>query len=117
MGTHNETGLSFSRRRLLIGMGIAAGGAVLAACGSATPATETLRPLATAMTMTMTGSTPSRTAAPVSLTASPAMTASSAVAAPNGSIPTLAIEAFDYGYRTMGSIPGGVTLLQMTEHG
>src|SRR4051794_37952948 len=90
---HNKR---MSRRSILAMTGVVAGSALLAACGgthAATPTQNTeIRP---------TGTHP-------------------VAAVPTGSTDTghvLAIEAFDFGYRTLGSIPGGVTTVRLTNTG
>jgi hypothetical protein len=85
------------RRRFLILAGVAAGGAILTACGGGNAATVTPKPA------------PSPTA--------PAATTAAGSATASGGIQTVMIEAFDYGYRTLGSIPGGLTRVQMKNTG
>jgi hypothetical protein len=90
---HNK---QMSRRSILAMTGVVAGSALLAACGGAHAATPTQR----------TGIRPTGT--------------NPATAVPTGSADTdhiLAIEAFDFGYRMLGSIPGGVTTVRLTNTG
>jgi hypothetical protein len=46
-----------------------------------------------------------------------ATTASGSAVASAGGIQTVVIEAFDYGYKTLGSLPGGLTRVQMKNTG
>jgi hypothetical protein len=89
------------RRRFLVFAGAAAGSAILAACGGST-ATDTPKPAVPT------------TAAPT--TAAPTTAAASA-AAGTGGLQTMVVEAFDFGFKTMGSIPGGLTRVQLQNTG
>jgi len=110
------------RRRFFAFAGAIAGGAILAACGETGPTGPTA--VVTTAGGGMTGTTAPVTAA-ATIAATPA--AGSAVATrPVGSAvsgvssaggQTLVIEAFDYGYKTMGSIPGGQTRVQIQNTG
>lgn len=95
-----------SRRRILAMAGAMAGGAVLAACGGK-GATETPKPYPSAVA---TGSPPAAAAG------YPTASGTSLAGAQGGG-QTLAIEAFDFGYKTLGSIPGGVTTIQLKNTG
>ncbi|MCA1670467.1 MAG: hypothetical protein LC793_24420, partial [Thermomicrobia bacterium] len=98
------------RRRFLALAGGMAGTTILAACGSTGTATDTPKPAApttgaAAPTSAITGSV------------NPTAASGSAAASTTGGIPTMVIEAFDYGFRTIGSIPGGPTRVQMRNTG
>ena len=100
------------RRQFLALAGALAGGAILAACGGTTGPTgmsgmshPTTAPPAAADSAT-TGTTALTTAA-----------GSAVSGTPGASGQTLAIEAFDYGFRTMASIPGGLTRVQLQNTG
>ncbi|MDQ6909119.1 MAG: hypothetical protein M3176_20045 [Chloroflexota bacterium] len=90
------------RRRFLAWAGGLAGASILAACGGTGAATGTPKP-----------------AAPTSAIASSVnpTAASGSAAASTGGLPTMVIEAFDFGFRTLGSIPGGPTRVQMKNTG
>ncbi len=97
------------RRRFLALAGGMAGAAILTACGSTGTATDTPKPaapttVAAAPTTAITGS--------VNPTA-----ASGSAAASTGGIQTMVIEAAEYGFKTMASIPGGLTTIQIRNLG
>ncbi len=97
------------RRRFLALAGGMAGATILTACGSTGTATGTPKPAAPT---TVAAAPTSAVAASVNPTA-----ASGSAAASTGGIQTMVIEAFDYGFRTLGSIPGGPTRVQMKNTG
>ncbi len=120
MNTRDTIGARLGRRRFLMVAGAAAGSAILAACGGNT-ATDT--PKAAAPTMPPTTVAPTTAAAaattapaaPTTVSSTPAI--GSAAASATGGIPTMVIEAFDFGFRTLGSVPGGATRVQMKNTG
>ncbi len=145
MDTQEMIGARLGRRRFLMLTGAAVGGTFLTACGGssasdtpkpaapttgATPTTagvrstaSTIAPAApTAVSTTAIGSAAVVTRPASSIVASnvSATTASGSAAAGttgNDGIQTMIIEAFDYGFRTLGSIPGGPTRVQMRNTG
>ena len=144
MGTRDTIGVRLGRRRFLVVAGAAAGSAILAACGGST-ATDTPKAVAptTAAPTTAaptTAAAASRPAGSVAASAAPSTAvpalsttaagttaagsaaaatrpAGSAAASATGGIQTMVIEAFDFGFRTLGSIPGGPTRVQMKNTG
>ncbi len=133
-------GARLGRRRFLMIAGAAAGSAILAACGGSSTATDT--PKAAAPTTAAATTAPASAAAatrpagsvaastvgaiaPVASTTASSTTAigsattasGSAAASATGGIQTMVIEAFDYGFKTLGSIPGGPTRVQMKNTG
>lgn len=129
------------RRRFLALAGGMAGAAILAACGGDAPVpTATARPTTGVAPAGVPSATIGavRTGAPsvVTGTTTPvvsgaAATSGAAAVAPTtggsavagtasnatGAIPTLDIEAFDYGFNTIGSVPGGPTLVRLRNTG
>jgi hypothetical protein len=94
-----------SRRHILALAGAGAGATVLAACGGAT---ETPRPAITAY--------PAQGAPGAASTTLPT-TGGTAVSSSSVAGQLLAIEAFDFGFKTLRSIPGGVTTVQLKNTG
>jgi hypothetical protein len=91
-----------------------AGSAVASSAASATA------PAATASSATAVGSAAAATRPAGSAVASSGgatVASGSAAAGTTGGIQTMVIEAFDYGFRTLGSIPGGLTRVQMKNTG
>lgn len=89
-----------------------------ASAASASPAVAASAAVTAAASPAAAGSaTAPRTAS--SATAGTVTTSGSAAAgtANAATIPTLMIEAFDFGYRTVGSVPAGVTMVQMKNTG
>lgn len=99
-------GREMSRRHFLTTLTAGAGVAVLAACGgsgaTATPSAPTSIP------------TPP-TATKASVSTLPA--AGSVTSGAQSAMPSLVIEAVEYGFRTNGSIPAGMTMVQMKNLG
>lgn len=138
INARETVGARLNRRRFLMVTGAAAGSAILAACGGGGAATDTPKAAAppTAVTSAAATTQPAGSA-PASATAasgagathpagstvagsvSPTSASGSVVASATGSggIQTMVIEAFDYGFRTLGSIPGGLTRVQMKNTG
>lgn len=100
---------SLSRRRFLALAGGVAGGAILTACGGGA-ATDTPSPT---IPLTRATAPPATGAASTALPATSA--AGSAVA--NAGERMLVIEAVEYAFRTMGSNPAGVTMVQLKNLG
>ncbi len=146
MDTRETAGTRLHRRHFLMGAGAAVGSAILAACGGSSTATDTPKaavptaapttaaPTTAAAAATRPAGSVAASAAATTAPAAPttassttaivssvsATTASgSAVAGTTGSggIQTMVIEAFDYGFKTLGSIPGGMTRVQMKNTG
>ena len=145
MSISEMVGARLGRRRFLMIAGAAAGSAILAACGGSSTATDT--PKAAAPTTAAPTTAPATTApasaaaatrpagsvaastvsaiAPVASTTASSTTAigsattasGSAAASATGGIQTMAIEAFDYGFKTLGSVPSGPTRVQMKNTG
>ncbi len=90
------------RRRFLALAGGMAGATIFAACGSIGTATDTPRPVGSATT------------APVATTA--AGSAVARVTSTDG-LPTMVIEAVEYGFKTMASVPGGLMTIQLKNLG
>ncbi len=106
------------RRRFLALAGGMAGATILAACGSTGTATDMPRPansVATAPAAATTASNVPSIASPVRATTTPG---SAVAGAPStGGLPAMVIEAFDYGYRSLGSVPAGPTRIQLKNGG
>ncbi len=91
-------------------------GSVAASAVVSTPApTATTAPVATAAASSAVATRPAGSAVASSVSATTA--SGSAAAGTTGGIQTMVIEAFDYGYKTLGSIPGGPTRVQMKNTG
>jgi hypothetical protein len=113
------------RRRFLALAGAMAGGTILAACGGSAatdppkPAAATSAPTAAPTTAPTTAAGSAGATRPAGSATAASTTAASGVTtgtpAAGGQI--LAIEAYDFGYRTMGSIPGGLTRVQLKNTG
>ncbi len=107
------------RRRRFLGLaGGTMGATILAACGGTGTVTDTPRPataVATAPAVTTTASSAPAIASPVRTMTTSGSTAVGATS--TSGIQTMVIEAFDYGFRTLGSIPGGPTRVQMKNTG
>ncbi len=91
-----------------------AGSAVASSAASATV------PAATASSTTAVGSAAAATrptGSAVASSGSATAASGSAAAGTTGGIQTMVIEAFDYGFKTLGSIPGGLTRVQMKNTG
>jgi len=104
-----------SRRRFLALAGGTAAVAILAACGGASATTDTPKSAApTAVPVATAAATlaPTRSAA-----SAPASTVASRTAGTQATEQTLVIEAVDFGFKTMGSIPGGWTAVQLRNLG
>lgn len=94
-----------SRRRFLALLTAGTGTAALAACGgSSATVTPQPAPVPTA---------PTATKAPVST----ASATGSVIVGARSDMPSLVIEAVEYGFRTNGSIPAGMTMVQMKNLG
>jgi len=131
-----------NRRRFLGAAAVAAAAAVLAACGAggstATSAPTSALPPSPTTGVAPTAAPPIAGNAPVATTVSGASSAAvatrpagsaitgsvsgttasgSAAISTTGGIQTMVIEAFDYGFKTLGSIPGGMTRVQMKNTG
>ncbi len=106
------------RRRFLALAGGMAGATILAACGSTGTATDMPRPansVATAPAAATTASNVPSIASPVRATTTPG---SAVAGAPStGGLPTMTIEAFDYGYRSLRTISAGPTRIQLKNGG
>src|SRR5215510_9118943 len=90
-----------SRRHLLALAGAVAGSELLAACGGRS-ARVTPKPIASSQPLSASASSPTPGGTLISGTPADA---------------PLVIEAFDFGYRTLGTIPGGVTHVQLINTG
>ena len=91
-----------TRRRFLALAGSVAASTLLAACGNRSAATETPRPAAT-VTASVVPTTAAPTVPPITATQTPRQ--------------TLVIEAVEYGFKTMGSIPAGPTTVLLKNLG
>ncbi len=85
-----------------------------AAAGTTAPAASTTASSTTAIGSAAVATRPAGSAVASSVSAT---TASGSAVAGSGGIQTMVIEAFDYGYKTLGSIPGGLTRVQMKNTG
>ncbi len=104
-----------NRRRFLGAAAVAAATAVLAACGVG-GSTATSAPTSALPPSPTTGVAPTA-APPIAGSVSGTTTSGSAAISTTGGIQTMVIEAFDYGFKTLGSIPGGMTRVQMKNTG
>jgi hypothetical protein len=102
-----------SRRHILSLFAAGAGAIALAACSGGS-ATDTPR-AATAAPIAPTATKVSATSAPATGASTSAATGSSP--AGQSSVPNLVIEAVEYGFRTNGSVPAGMTMVQMKNLG
>lgn len=128
-----------SRRRFLVLTGGLASSAILAACGGLTAAPETPKPAASAASAPSVAPTRAPTTAPAPTMAQPAVATTAPTTAPMSVASAVAsssvvgvasrtagaqaagqplvIEAVDYGFKTMGSIPAGITTVQLKNLG
>jgi hypothetical protein len=122
MDTRDLVGARLGRRRFLLLTGAAAGGAILAACGGSTAPTAATAVSTSAASTAIIGSAavttrPAGSTLSSSVSATTASGSAAAGTTGSGGIPTMVIEAFDYGYKTLGSVPGGLTRVQLKNTG
>ncbi|MDQ6603405.1 MAG: hypothetical protein M3Z19_11840 [Chloroflexota bacterium] len=84
---------------------------------AASNAAATIAPVATTAPAASSVAVATRPAGSAVASSVSATTASGSAAAGTSGIQTMVIEAFDYGFRTLGSIPGGQTRVQMKNTG
>lgn len=112
-----------NRRRFLALAGGAAAGAILAACGGTSAATDTAKPVApTAVPVATAAAVPLATAAATiaptrSAASAPSSTTAGSITGTPAMEQRLVIEAVEYGFKTMSSIPGGPTTVQLRNLG
>ncbi|MGI8688462.1 MAG: hypothetical protein ACR2M3_07765 [Thermomicrobiales bacterium] len=102
-----------SRRHILAMLAAGAGTIALAACGGS--GTTDTPPVATPAS-----TAPTATKAPIITAPAPGVSTAAAngsVTAGQNSLPTLMIEAVEYGFHTNGSVPAGMTMAQMKNLG
>ena len=115
MNTMQTHTMAMPRRRFLALTGALAGGAILAACGNSSAATNTAKPAAPTAVPVATAAatiTPTRSAA-----SAPSSTPAGGAASTQAAEQRLMIEAVEYGFKTMGTIPGGPTTVQLRNLG
>ncbi len=91
-----------------------AGSTVASAAASTAAPAATTAPNPTAVGSAAAATRPAGSAVASSVSAT---TASGSAVASTGGIQTMVIEAFDFGFKTLGSIPGGLTRVQMKNTG
>lgn len=104
------------RRRFLAWAGGLAGASILAACGGTGTATGTPRPSGPTATAPAAPAS-SAPAVPSAVRATPVLGSAAVEGSGTGGLPAMVIEAFDYGYRSLGNIPAGPTRIQLKNSG
>lgn len=110
---HNQSRTKVSRRHVLAMFAAGTGAAFLAACGGTS---ATIPAVATAAPTTPATMTQARASSPATGTA-PTVASGTAATAGQDNMPLLTIEAVEYGFRTNGSVPAGMTMVQMKNLG
>ena len=94
-----------------------AGSVAASPAATTAPAASTTVPSTTAISSAAVATRPAGSAVASSVSATTASGSAVAGTAGSGGIQTMVIEAFDFGYKTLGSIPGGMTRVQMKNTG